>query len=179
MRWGVLAIALSLCADAQEIEVPFRPPNIPLSQMDARQQAVFFREAGIQADSKVKSFTPEWVGFATPPSGEIKYYNFGNIVFMWTDAPLTATSTDTNLLITNVPSELNVEGISTFCETLDNGLAYLSLVHDGGVDGQLEFTMVEVSGSKILSSVGLGNYTNSGTKGLPADWMIVFRNLPR
>lgn len=156
--------------------MPLVPPAIPISEMDARQQATFFAQAGIQAEQTVKTFTPTWFGYVTPPVGDISYMNFGKFVVMWITSPLTATSTTTDLGITNVPDEIDPVGLTAHCITLDNGNAYSSVARLGYVANEIEFELLEVIGSKV--SANGSDYTNSGTKGLPAGFLIVYPLAP-
>lgn len=148
------------------------PGAILPRDMDARQWATWISAQGIQGSRSVRSFTPEWFGFATPPTGELKYIDFGTIVVMWAEAPLVATSTSTDLGITNVPDEIDPGGLTAHCVTLDNGDAWSSVARLGNVPNEIEFELLEVVGSKILASGA--DYTGSGSKGLPAGWLIVY-----
>src|SRR5687767_4077130 len=86
--------AVAEYADGEDWEpvVPLSPGGVIPRDMNARQWDQFVAQAGIQADGKVKTFTPTWTGFSADPVGDISYLDFGAIVIMWSAAELTGTS---------------------------------------------------------------------------------------
>lgn len=123
----------------------------------------------------VQTFTPTWSGFSSAPSGDLNYIDFGAYVVLWTRTALTGTSNATSMAITNLPSA--IEPASGFqvllCKVVNNpGVIYNGSVALQAGTNTLSFAMDEVSGSNITSN-SLG-FTNSGSKGLAAGWIIIY-----
>lgn len=154
--------------------MPLSPGRISPRDMDDRQWATFVAQAGIQADSKVKTFTPTWSGFSADPAGDISYLDFGKIVILFTSDALTGTSNADFMTITNLPESIRPpSGEARFVPAflVDNGTSY-----DGRAlvlsDGNVTFYLSVVSGTKI--SYSLGGFTAASTKGLDLGTWIMY-----
>ncbi len=155
--------------------MPFSPGGIIPRDLEARQWDRLTR--GIQADDKVKTFTPSWSGFSSDPAGDLSYYDFGTIVAIWNDAggPMTGTSDDDGLSIDNLPTILRPS--STVVDSC------LILITDGDtIDclsrytvttaGVLSFELFGVVGSYIQAAGA--TIPATGVKGLPVGWFITY-----
>lgn len=194
MRWGVLVLALFVSSCDEEayyadgmpwvpveqresVDVPLQPPPIPLGQMDARQQATYFAQAGIQADQRVRTFTPTWTGFSVDPVGDINYMDFGAIVMMWVDADLQGTSSQNFMTITNLPSSIRPAGTRlVHCGALRDGVGTFTLSGQVSVlaNGQVHFALDDTATSAGLVVANPNFWTASGTKGLKNGWLITY-----
>lgn len=155
--------------------MPFRPPRVPLGQMNAREQATFFSQAGVQADGEVKTLTPVWTGFSANPVGNLSYYDFGAVVVIWnnTAGQIVGTSNATTMTITNLPESITPDNdVIGPSFVIDNSGAYAGQVSITSA-GVMGFTLLSVSGSLVLAGVG-GLFTASGNKGLPTGWLIMY-----
>jgi hypothetical protein len=156
--------------------VPLGAPSIPLSEMDARQQATYFAQQRIQAVGAggVRSFTPAWTGFSVDPVGEISYMDLGDVVMVWTNDSLLGTSDATIMTITNLPDEISILTGSRLVPStmVDNGTGYAGFASIGGSPNLMTFFLSAVSGSKV--SYSSSTFTSSGDKGLVAGWLIVY-----
>lgn len=187
MRWGILlCVFLVGCddefyRDARYADGTDWEPIVPASaggiiprDMNARQWSEFISSQGFQADGKIKTFTPAWVGFSVDPVGDISYYDFGVIVVMWAADNLVGTSDDTVMAITNLPDSIATENGAFIPSVMsDNSTAYAGFVGvESTVSRQINFYLNVVSGTKV--SYDLGAFTSSGNKGLPVGWLIVY-----
>lgn len=156
--------------------VPFRLPRVPLNKLNDRELSQYFSQQGIQADQRVKTFTPTWGNdFSSDPVGDLSYLDFGRVVVMWNDTGniLVGTSDTTTLSFTALPDEITPDNnviLPTF--VMDQGSAFAGQVSITST-GTVGFTLLSVSGS--LVQAGVGNlFTASGNKGLPDGWLIVY-----
>ncbi len=110
------------------------------------------------------SFTATLTGFTTTVTGTIQWWRNGSTYTLRAASAILGTSNDTSMTMTGVPVGL-LAGSGTFrvpTTVVDN---LLNLV------GSATLTT-----SAIIFSAGnpLGNFTNSGTKGLSAGWTMVY-----
>lgn len=144
---------------------------------DQREWSSFLSQSGIQAESKVRTFTPTWTGFTVVPDGDLKYMDFGKIAVVWTDAALLGTSGSSDMTMSGFPTSIRPVG----------GSIIPSLLVDGGitVQGALSvnpttfvatfYLTVTNTGDALSTLVPTNNaFTSSGDKGLPAGWTIIF-----
>jgi hypothetical protein len=155
--------------------MPLSPGRVSPAQMDARQWASFVTQSGIQADRTVKTFTPTWTGFSSAPSGDLAYQDFGRLVVLFnpSGANLTGTSNVTTMSISNIPVELQPPtGEARDIKTLviDNGSRYEGVASLIGADLVFGCSIIDVT--RVLAPNG--QFTNSGSKGVPAGWLIMW-----
>lgn len=185
-RLFLVLIVLGGC-QANEEEVPFRAPSIPLGQMDARQQATYFAAQGIQAtgggpDGGVRTFTPTaWDGFSVDPTGAISYIDYGAFVMMWADAAIVGTSDFTNFTLHGVPTTLIPSRLNTAVGSfgmLNNatGAGGSAIVYGGasGFAGQIHFFILRTDTVANFATPNANGWTNVGNKGLDAGWIIQY-----
>lgn len=162
--------------------MPFVAPSIPLSQMDARQQAEFFAQQGIQAQLKAKEFTPTaWTGFSADPSGDIGYLDFGAIVMLFVSAATTGTSDDVMFTVSGLPESLRptADRIVNSSGMINNGNAATGeaqvFSRDSVFAGTIHFAILrtDVVANYASPSYNVG-WTNSGNKGLNSGWIITY-----
>jgi heme/copper-type cytochrome/quinol oxidase subunit 3 len=152
--------------------VPFSPGKVTPRDLNARQWDTFVSQAGIQADNRVKTFTPTWTGFSSAPTGELSYMNFGAIVMIWADSTMFGTSNATAMTITNLPEDIwpsDSRVIPTM--VLDVTNPYFGMVNLT-TGATMTFSISTVSGSTV--SVTSTGFTASGNKGLAAGWLITY-----
>ena len=154
--------------------MPLKPSRVLPRDMNARQWDLYIQ--GIQADSRVKTFQPTWIGFSADPVGVMSYLDFGALVVMWADDLLAGTSDATSFSLDGVPEEIRPRGTAVrdiHCLVLDssNGLSGLATVNpDGTIDFSVNVT--NVVANRI--SPALNGFTGSGTKGLLPGWILVY-----
>jgi hypothetical protein len=160
--------------------VPFRPPSIPLTEMNPRQQAEYFTAQGIQATGGgsgggVQTFTPTWLDFSSDPAGTFSYMDLGDIVIMWTDASRTGTSDDVFMRwdAGSIPASIRPSASRVIpCYVLDNVSTLKGSVVIAA-DGSATFSILQVSGIQ-LADVG-NNFSSPGVpKGLLAGWLVMY-----
>lgn len=158
--------------------MPFSPGGILPRDMDARAWGRFATQSGIQADRNVKTFTPTaWLGFSTDPVGDISYFDFGSIVYLWVDAALTGVSDEAFMALDGLPENLRPRANRYVrCLLLDEnnlrgGVAVV------GTSGAITFSL-EVVESSPTDTIGFDNVftdpSSLGSKGLQAGWMIQY-----
>lgn len=174
MRWLVLVLVMTLLSCEREAEVPFKPPAIPLTSMNAREQAEFFAQAGILADNRVKTFTPTWSGFSVDPDGDISYMDFGPVVMMWVDVATTGTSDAAQLEISDLPASIRPNGNArdVVCLVI-NDSTLLTGSAAVGSNGIITFYIARALGVDS-SLIQTSTWTASGNKGLPQGWFIIY-----
>lgn len=125
--------------------------------------------------NSAQTFSPSsWTGFSSDPSGDISYIDFGAYVLMFRGASLTGTSDDTPFSFDGVPTAIRpAADRSGRCEVIDNsnqlGGAW-SITSGGTVTFRLDDTSSVANRVRALAAT----FTASGTKGIPAGWLIVF-----
>jgi hypothetical protein len=154
--------------------VPVSPgKSIP---RDLREWDQFLAQSGIQADREVKTFTPEWDGFSVPPTGDLRYMDFGAIVFIWSGETLYGTSNATNFSITGgmpdaiIPASTKVVTSPALAD--DGGIAYADVAI--GPTGNIDFSRFDVSGGTSAYPFNVTGWTNSGTKGISGGFVISY-----
>lgn len=152
--------------------MPFRPPPIPLGQMDSRQQATYFAQQGILAEQKIRTFAPAWDGFSADPVGDMNYMNFGPVIMMWADSGLTGTSDTTNLGFSNIPDQIVPSAQRNLpIIVMDNGVETIGrLIVD--TDGTAFVQKAAVSGANITFSTT--GFTAANAKGLVTGFLILY-----
>lgn len=128
----------------------------------------------INMTNAVSSFTPTWSGFSTAPSGgsnSINYINFGAYVVMWCEQNILGTSNNASTLITNIPSAIQPNyGATGVCPVIDSSQKSVGAFIF--IAGSLYFDLSQETGSTV--DIGVGGFTTSGQKGLPAGWIITY-----
>ena len=122
----------------------------------------------------VQTFSPTTTSFSTDPTQDLSYIDLGAVVIMWADAGWTGTSDTTSIFITNVPSAIRPTGALSRivpCNVVDNGTTKAGTAVVSW-NGELAFIINKVSGTHIVPTAG--EFTASGTKGLPTGWMIIY-----
>ena len=177
MRYAIILCVLLLGCD-----VPLEPGRVAPADMDARQWARFVAESGIQADRVVKTFPPtNWTGFSADPSGDISYYDFGAIVFMWVNSALIGTSDDVGMSFSGVPSAITPTNGNRMVRCLViNGSFTLGGAAEITTSGIIQFSLEDTGGGgagtadddRVKPSGAV--FENTGTKGLPGGWLIMY-----
>jgi hypothetical protein len=108
------------------------------------------------------SFTGTLTGFATDPTPTIEYRRTGNIVTLTCNSGSTGTSDDTTMTLTGMPVSIRPAQVHTV----------ITRVQDNGTN-QVGVASIATSGTITfgLGAAG-GNFTGSGTKGLPGGWSL-------
>jgi hypothetical protein len=124
--------------------------------------------------NSVQTFTPTWTGFSASPSGDLSYLDFGAYVILWNDTggQIVGTSNSTVMTISNLPAGITPSNdIIGPTIAIDQGGALTGQfsVLSGGTVG---FSLNAVTGTSVAS--GTAGFTNSGNKGLPTGWLVVF-----
>lgn len=126
----------------------------------------------------IRTFTPTWTGFATPPTGDISYVDLGNFAIMFVTSITTGVGNSALMRITNVPAEIAPLDLSGgFCRVIDDdgtgGVRYPGIWAYNASTGILAFGTQQVSSAP---GTVLDNFNTSavGTKGLPAGWYIMY-----
>lgn len=159
--------------------MPLSPGRILPRDMDSRQWSQFVTETGIQADKRVKTFTPAWTGFSSAPSGDLSYLDFGSIVFItWNGASeLVGTSNAFTMTITNLPEQLWPSQVRWLpCLVVNNDFTTQGAV-SVSTAGVVTFFFLQVD--EIITNIdGLAphadGFNNSNSKGVPAGWIIAY-----
>lgn len=151
------------------------PSRIPLGQMDARQQATFFAQAGIQADVPGKSFTPtSWDGFSVNPTGAISYLDFGELVILYSEDAHLGTSDDTVMFFEGLPEALRPVRPFTIASSIISiggfSVAGMATIEDSGRVSFQASNTTTVAGRVIYAS----DFPALGSKGLPVGWLILY-----
>lgn len=162
--------------------MPLSPGRVSPAQMTDRQWSEFVTQSGIQAERTTKTFTPtSWTGFSSDPSGDISYFDFGSIVFMWVANALTGTSDDVGMSLSGVPQELRPTANNVIVRCLVvNGSFTLGGAAEITTSGVIQFYLEDVSGggagtaddNKVSPQGSI--FANTGTKGLPGGWLITY-----
>ena len=125
-------------------------------------------------------FAPTWTGFSADPTGNIHYMDFGALVVMWTSAALSGTSDDTGFSLSGVPFALwPTTNRLVRCYVINGGFTL-----GGGAEvtttGIVQFYIEDTAGGGAgtaddnkVTPQGTG-FQNTGTKGLPAGWIIQY-----
>jgi hypothetical protein len=154
--------------------VPFIPPSIPFADMDARQQAQFFAQAGVQATGTgsgggvggVRTFTPtNWIGFGASPPSDISYIDLGAVVMVW--GGVLGTSDATGFGFEFLPASIRptVERDTTVFAH-DNGVIVLARA-DVLTNGSVIFYRSNVAAAPgPVSFTSSTTWTAAGQKGL-------------
>lgn len=123
----------------------------------------------------IQTFTPNWLGFSSAPSGDLSVLDLGRVVIIWngTASDMLGTSSSTSLSINNLPSSLQPSAGNRSMQTqiVDNGTLYLGSIVVN--NSNLTFHLSAVSGTK-LQAQAVGTFTNVGNKGLPDGWIVVY-----
>lgn len=129
----------------------------------------------ISLTNTVQTFTPTWSGFSAAPSGDISYINFGAFVMMWRASALTGTSNATDLKITNLPAAIKpATGVRKVpCIVMNNGLSVSGAAEPDSA-GDIDFYIEVPNTADATVDLGANSFKNSGTKGLPGGWMIMY-----
>lgn len=107
------------------------------------------------------SFTGTFTGFTTTVTGTVFYRVQDDQVEMWVETQVSATSNSTAMTVTGMPASLYPADTSHTAgfRVIDNGS------HADGV--------AAISGLGVITLLNNGgNFTNSGTKGVPRGWSI-------
>ena len=156
--------------------MPLRAGRITPRDMNDRDWATYVQQSGIQADRSIKSFTPTWGNdFSADPTGDISYYDFGVMVVLWVDTPVTGTSDTVTFSLAGLPEEIQPKytGYSriVMCYLADNNLG----VQGGGYiddSGTITFGLAQVVGTEI--QLDTASFTAAGVKGLPGGWLFQY-----
>lgn len=155
--------------------MPLSPGRISPRNMDDRQWATFVAQAGIQADNRVKTFTPSWNGFSAAPAMTLSYLDYGKIVQIWLDTQVTGTSNADSMVIVTLPDEIIPSGRRVLqCIVVDNGLelgGYISISSGGTVLFAVEDTGGAVP-NRVLADYN--GFTATGDKGLPSGFFVQY-----
>jgi hypothetical protein len=114
------------------------------------------------------TFAPSWFGFSSAPVGNLSYYKIGSLSVLYTNTGLSGTSNSTALNILNCPLVIFPAAASVPVYVIDNGAVAAGMVSVSGLS-----TLVFSKGTAPPSSTG---FTGSGTKGLPAGFMVVWKS---
>lgn len=127
----------------------------------------------ISLTNTAQTFTPNWsIGFSSAPTGDLTYLDLGNVVFIWnaTGSAMTGTSNAIGFTLDNLPTAIRPSvQKDIICFVIDQGVTYSGSALISSV-GVVTFKLGTVSGTHLLQ----GDFTNSGTKGLPAGWIMTY-----
>jgi len=175
-KWPILALLL-LCGCGDE--VPLKTDRLPPSGMSSREWDRYIATAGIQADSKVKTFTPTWTGFSADPVGDLSYYDFGSLVVLWNDSAveLVGTSNTNRMTITNLPAAITPNEFKwRDCLIVNNDFTTNGSI---GIStaGVVEFYFHQVA-AVVGATEGLipqaTGFNTANNKGVPSGWLVMF-----
>jgi hypothetical protein len=159
--------------------VPVSPGGVLPRDMNDRQWSDFLRNSGVQGDRSVKSFTPTWTGFASAPTAEISYMDFGAIVAMWEGTGSSVVGTSNSAAMAwaadSLPASIRPRGNRLVqCILINSTATAFGLVYVGS-DGGVTFGLGNTTASSPLVVQDLGGF-NSGAvnKGLAAGWLIMY-----
>lgn len=117
------------------------------------------------------SFTATLTGFTGAVTGTVNYQRSGDIVMMCAPSAITGTSNTTALTLSGIPSGLrpasSVSELTTVRDAGNSGRIALSTVAS---DGTVTFELY----SSITASPSSTGFTNSGSKGLQAGWVMKY-----
>ena len=116
------------------------------------------------------TFTATLTGFSGSVTGTVRYLIKGNLVTLRVPSAISGTSDATGFTMTGIPAIVNpgnanfaVPGVFT-----DNGINVHGWAFNG-VEGTIAF--------RTEAPISAAGWTSSGTKGLPADWTIIYPRL--
>lgn len=115
-------------------------------------------------------FTPTWVGFSVPPTGNMNYVKIGKLVFLWNVAGFSGTSNSTSFQMGSVPAIITptVSTSTLVSGLINNSASPFNGQMATGTGGTFTFGIDTVSGSNITpSNTG---FTGSLSKGLTSLW---------
>lgn len=124
------------------------------------------------------TFTGTLSGMTGSVTDTFNYLRVGKLTMLWRTgaAPLTGTSNQTFMTLDGIPAAAGepVANVESLCTgSIDNGGTTLSNVQRQSATS-LIFNRYQVSGSNITIN---STFTNSGTKGLPAEWSCIYPNV--
>jgi hypothetical protein len=158
--------------------VSLSPGAILPRDLNSRQWATWAAAQQALPRRDVRTFTPTWAGFGTPPVGNISYIDTGSFVVMFVLADLTGIGNSAVMRITNVPEIIEpIDSAGGTCRVIDDdgtgGVRYPGVWAYNAGTGILAFGT-----QQVLSAPGTvtDNYNTSavGVKGLPAGWFVIF-----
>lgn len=114
------------------------------------------------------SFTGTLNGYASGPTGTINYNICGGIATLWSASAISGTSNATSLALTGLPAAVqsSVGGLIA-CSVTDNGNGGIPAL--ASVSAGANTINISILSAGAYSASG---FTASGTKGLPAGWLI-------
>lgn len=117
----------------------------------------------------VETFTPAWGGFSVDPTGDISYYQIGQLCVLIFGENCTGTSDDDVLSITNLPLTLRPAAgsspIAAFIPAIDDSGLVLASVSKSGIS-TLDFW--------AGTTPSLTGWTNTGTKGFAPGTTLIY-----
>ena len=126
-----------------------------------------------RADSLALSgtFTATLTGFSGAVTGTVNYQRSGDIVIMCAPSAITGTSNTTAMTLSGIPASLRPA----------SSVSELTTVRDAGNSGRIALSTVASDGtvtfeiySSITASPSSTGFTNSGSKGLQAGWVMKY-----
>lgn len=146
--------------------------NRPTATMDFNAQRLSNLAAPTTVGDAVRveaatTFTGTLTGYAANPTGTVSYFKANNIVTLSIAANISGTSNSSNLTMSGLPAAVTPTNART-------GICAFGI--DNGVSCMVSFQVTAVN-TIIFSPFLAGTFstwTTSGTKGLAANWFIVY-----
>ena len=117
------------------------------------------------------TFTATLTGFTSTVTGTVRYLIKGNMVTLRVPSSISGSDSDaTSFLMTGIPAVAHIGAAVKFavpCVCIDNALNVNAWAFSGA-QGTISFRTNDTSAA---------GWTASGTKGLPADWTIIYPRL--
>lgn len=114
-----------------------------------------------------------WTGYGSSPGGNVTWVDRAGLASLFLTAALTATSNATGMTWTagTLPTDVRPAAArSVLCVVVDGGVEKVGLATIA-TDGGVTFALLEESSGNVTCA---GAFANSGTKGLPAHWNVVY-----
>lgn len=123
----------------------------------------------------VGTFTPTWTGFSTAPTGTLSYIDLGAIVILWRDSSMVGTSNANTMTLSSLPAAIVPSGgvRKAACIVVDAGTLMAGAASLNAGTEVITFSKAIQSGATNVVEDDV-SFANSGIKGLPAGWMMIY-----
>jgi hypothetical protein len=120
------------------------------------------------------SFTGTLTGMTAGTTGTVLYKRVGSLCYLYTTSAITGTSNTTAMTMTGLPAACQAaHAHDAWCSVTDNG-NLLMACQASVLNGTVTFQLGKTSGVANFLQYSATNFTNSGTKGIPATWAICY-----
>lgn len=126
--------------------------------------------------TNVQSFTPNWSGFSSDPSGTLGYVDMDEFVVLFTKTARTDTSNAATMSFSDLPSAIRPPNdTDVTCFLIDDGnpaWGNASIKASGGPQaGTVVFSIFDGTAPFPFNT---GGFTNTGTKGIPGGFFLMW-----